>query len=73
MAHSWHQATLFYLVTNDPQDEPMRQWAPAMFASSVVMVAVQCATALAVCISTFLPSCQTSDQCSDGSYCQVRL
>jgi len=49
----------------------MRSYVPAMFASSWLMVLVQCATAMAVCVSTILPSCKTSDQCASGTYCQI--
>lgn len=49
----------------------MKPWLPAMFAASWVMVIVQCCTALAIAVGVVLPSCKSSDQCSQGLYCQV--
>jgi hypothetical protein len=68
---NWHQATVFYLTTTDPKDTQMRARAPLLFAGSALMVLVQSATALAVAISTLLPSCESSDQCEAGLYCQI--
>jgi hypothetical protein len=66
-----HQTTVFALVTKDPIDAELRRKAPIYFAVSCAMVVLQCLTAIAVCYSTILQSCKTSDQCPDGLYCQI--
>ena len=44
---------------------------PLMFFVSLVMVAAQCATVVAVLVGTFTPACLTNDQCFAGNYCSV--
>lgn len=68
---NWHQAVTFFLVSADPQDAQTKYEVPWMFTASWFMVLVQCATAMAVLVSTLTPSCITSDQCPTGTYCQV--
>jgi hypothetical protein len=68
---NWHQAVVFFVATSELEDEAMKAYVPAMFATSVLMTVVQCMTAMAVFISTILPSCRTSDQCPAGLYCQI--
>ena len=65
---NWHQATVFLLSSDDPAERAM---APTMLASGYVMVLFQWATAVGAIGSTTFPSCQSTDQCGRGTYCNI--
>ena len=68
---NFHQATVFFLAADAPEDEAMGRRAPLLYAGSLAMVGLQSATAGGVLIGTVLPACATSDQCGAGTWCKV--
>ena len=68
---NFHQATVFFLAADAPQDAAMARRAPLLYAGSLAMVVLQSATAAGVFAGTVVQSCATSDQCGAGTYCEV--
>ena len=68
---NFHQATVYFLMTDAPQDEAMARRAPLLYAGSLAMVMLQSVTAIGVAVGTIIPSCATSDQCGTGTFCEV--
>lgn len=68
---NFHQATVFYLAVDAPEDAAMARWSPLLYAGSLAMVGLQSATAVGVLYGTTEPSCATSDQCGAGTWCGV--
>ena len=44
----WHQATVYFACTNEPEDAWMKRWVPFMFLMSALMVLAQVCTCLHV-------------------------
>ena len=57
---------MFVLASKDPAEAAL---APRMALAGGVMVLGQVLTAIGVIGSTTFPSCQTSDQCERGTWC----
>jgi hypothetical protein len=68
---NWHQTVLFFAASSSPEDAEMRARAPRMFLASVLMVLGQCMASVSVLTGTLEPSCESSDQCRLGGWCQV--
>lgn len=68
---NWHQGVLYGLVTRDPQDVELRQWAPLGYAVSWIIVFMQSAVAVGLFMGTMTPTCATNDHCISGMYCRV--
>ena len=47
---NWHQCTVYFLSTEAEEDAELRAKAPLLLAGSCVIVAAQCATAMAICM-----------------------
>ena len=69
---NFHQATVFFLAADAPEDAAMARRAPLLYAGSLAMVLLQSMAAVGVQIGTFLPSCSTTAQCDiPGMYCRL--
>ena len=68
---NFHQATVFFLAADAPEDAAMARRAPLLYAGSLAMVGLQSATAAGVLVGTVRPACATSDQCGAGTWCRV--
>jgi hypothetical protein len=68
----WHQATVYSLSTNSPEDEELRRSGPMMLCISVSIVVLQVVVLAAVTSRAYWPPCtNNSDQCSyPGSFCE---
>ena len=64
-----HQATIFWLASDDPEDAAMRARAPMMFALCCAVVLLQTMTTVGVFVGTLFPACATSQQCASNQYC----
>eukprot|EP01052_Picozoa_sp_SAG31_P081207 SAG31_NODE_41094_length_277_cov_1.741573_1_plen_77_part_10 len=58
-----HQAVIFALSSEDPQDATLRRSAPIMYLASVVMVTMQCLILARLSFSNLVMPCLHSDQC----------
>ena len=68
---NWHQATVFALGSDAPEDAALNARAPAMFALGVFMVLLQCVTMPRLFIASLSESCVTQDDCSvKGMFCR---
>ena len=70
---NFHQATVFFLAADAPEDAAMARRAPLLYAVSLAMVVLQSETAGGVFAGTMIPSCATSDQCGAGTWCNVGM
>lgn len=68
---NWHQTVVFFAASSEPEDAATRKRVPLMFLASVLMVLGQCMAAVSVFVGTLEPSCESSDQCRVGGWCQV--
>ena len=72
----WHQAAVFAMATKDPLDAKLSAQAALIFATGLLMVLMQCVTAVGVFQGILYPSCASNDQCgTPGQFCgmQARL
>ena len=56
---NFHQATVFFLAADAPEDAAMARRAPLLYAGSLAMVVLQSATVVGMGIGTTEPSCAT--------------
>ena len=70
---NFHQATVYFLATDAPEDAAMARRAPLLYFGSLAMVLLQSATAVGVLMGTMFPSCATSEQCGAGTWCMVGM
>eukprot|EP01046_Picozoa_sp_COSAG06_P052384 COSAG06_NODE_8780_length_2072_cov_31.261531_2_plen_262_part_00 len=68
---NFHQGVVFGLTTDNPNDVELHRWAPAGFVFSIIIVLMQSAVAVGLFVGTVQPSCDTSDQCTQGAFCRV--
>lgn len=68
---NWHQAVIFFLSSTSPEDAEMHSKAPYLFVLSCLMITFQTATACAIAMGAWEPTCETSDQCERGLYCMT--
>lgn len=68
---NWHQGVVLGFVTDAPTDAQLRQWAPLGYLVSCVIVFMQSAVAVGICIGTIQPACANSDQCDPGMFCMI--
>ena len=67
---NWHQATVFALSSDAPQDSALKARAPAMFAMGAFVVALQCITMPRLFMASAYEKCVTPDDCSTkGMFC----
>ena len=67
---NWHQATIFFLGSDDPADAAMKGHARLMLFGGLVLIAFQILTAIGVVAGVAFPSCKTSKQCGQaGTFC----
>jgi hypothetical protein len=71
---NWHQATIFFLGSDDPADSTMKGKARLMLLAGLVLIAVQVLTACGVLIGVMIPACKISKQCEQaGMFCAPDL
>ena len=70
---NWHQATVYFaaLGRKNRQDDELLVNPLLLLLGSSVLVLTQCTTAVTVLVGAFWPSCDTSDQCDAGKWCEV--
>jgi hypothetical protein len=56
---NWHQSSVYFATSTEPQDEPMKARPPLLLVSGALirMVLFQCTRAIGVFMGTFLKSC----------------
>jgi hypothetical protein len=67
---NWHQATIFFLGSENLDDAAMKGKARLMLFSGLILIIFQVFTAMGVFIGVLMPACKTSKQCGQaGMFC----
>jgi hypothetical protein len=67
---NWHQATIFFLGSENPADAAMKGKARLMLFAGLILIIFQVLTACGVIIGVSIPACKTSKHCGQpGTYC----
>jgi hypothetical protein len=67
---NWHQATIFFLGSENPADAAMKGKARLMLLAGLVLIVFQVLTAMGVLVGVIMPACKTSKQCGQaGMFC----
>lgn len=71
---NWHSANIFFLVSENQQDQYMKKHMLLFTLVAYLMVLFQCLTAVAATAGAAVPSCMVSDQCfQKGMFCNAGL
>jgi hypothetical protein len=69
---NWHQATIFFLGSENPDDAAMKDKARLMLFSGLTLISFQVLTAMGVFVGVLMPACKTSKQCGQaGMFCAL--
>ena len=69
---NWHQATIYFLSSTEPEDAPARKLAPLMFVVGLTMVLLQIMSVYGLISGMVHPSCNSNTQCErPGFFCYM--
>jgi hypothetical protein len=67
---NWHQATIFFMGSENPADATMNGRARLMLFAGLLLIVFQVLTAVGIFVGVVTPSCKTSKQCGQvGMFC----